>query len=579
MKPQVSVDFLMELLPSLTHFNSFVKVEQGFRVADELLRPVSRMLTRNNLLDDETVAVRWVAEHEFVAAAVAAALDRAAFRAMCSRVSSKFPAVCQVDHPIACVALCSACDSPDWSFTSFAAEWDKLCALLLPANPNSQRIFSVGELTFRSDMECGNLATVEARVVQGATVYELQVAGDAGTDKQTWFFFSVQGATAGAALCFRINNLSPNVRLYRLGMKPVWRFIGNHWQFANDVDFVVAPGAQFGQLSFFVIPHPTTEESNEIEIAFTVPYTYTDLLRNIFTWHQHVRVSSANIRFEERVLCRTLDGRKLHLLIVTSQRDPRTGAPSVPVVKQVVLLSARVHPGEVAASHAMHGALSFLLSDDHQAAVLRAHFVFFIVPMLNPDGVVWGHTRLDQRGVNLNRCYGDPSPSNQPTVAAMKRVFDNLTTTFGSRIALFLDFHGQLSRKKAFVFGNAASKTTCAANIEYAQHIERHCRDLFDSDDCRFGHNDTTSKEGTSRVVFGSRLPNCFTVEIPQFSGNKILLPPHDGEPTRALIDEHAHLGKCCMVALLDHFRLRERVTPAPIEKEFSRVFVSQMNR
>jgi murein tripeptide amidase MpaA len=76
--------------------------------------------------------------------------------------------------------------------------------------------------------------------------------------------------------------------------------------------------------------------------------------------------------------------------------------------KRMIVISARVHPGETPASHSCNGVLKFLLSDDPRANAMREQFVVKVVPFLNPDGVSRGHFRCDQFGVNLNRVYLNP---------------------------------------------------------------------------------------------------------------------------------------------------------------------------
>jgi murein tripeptide amidase MpaA len=77
----------------------------------------------------------------------------------------------------------------------------------------------------------------------------------------------------------------------------------------------------------------------------------------------------------------------------------------------VILITARVHPGETAASFAMEGIINFLTNcKDLRAHLLRKMFTFMIVPMINVDGVFHGHFRMDNYGKNLNRYYLKPCP-------------------------------------------------------------------------------------------------------------------------------------------------------------------------
>jgi murein tripeptide amidase MpaA len=75
-----------------------------------------------------------------------------------------------------------------------------------------------------------------------------------------------------------------------------------------------------------------------------------------------------------------------------------------------VFISARVHPGELPASHVFNGLLRMLTDRENaQAKILRDNFVFYLIPMINPDGCYRGHYRTDTSGLNLNRYYLNPS--------------------------------------------------------------------------------------------------------------------------------------------------------------------------
>ena len=55
------------------------------------------------------------------------------------------------------------------------------------------------------------------------------------------------------------------------------------------------------------------------------------------------------------------------------------------------------------------GILHYLTSETEAAESLRKLFVFKIVPMLNPDGVINGNYRCSLAGCDLNRRWKFPS--------------------------------------------------------------------------------------------------------------------------------------------------------------------------
>ena len=77
-----------------------------------------------------------------------------------------------------------------------------------------------------------------------------------------------------------------------------------------------------------------------------------------------------------------------------------------------VVITARVHPGESVSSWMMKGTLDFLTDpSSSEAELLRQNFVFKVIPMLNPDGVINGNYRCSLAGCDLNRRWKAPSKS------------------------------------------------------------------------------------------------------------------------------------------------------------------------
>ena len=55
----------------------------------------------------------------------------------------------------------------------------------------------------------------------------------------------------------------------------------------------------------------------------------------------------------------------------------------------------------------VEGIIRFLVSNSEKAIKLRDMYVFKIVPMLNPDGVIIGNYRCSLAGHDLNRQWRD----------------------------------------------------------------------------------------------------------------------------------------------------------------------------
>ena len=71
--------------------------------------------------------------------------------------------------------------------------------------------------------------------------------------------------------------------------------------------------------------------------------------------------------------------------------------------KKFIIVCSRVHPGETNASYIMQGFIKFITSNKKEAIELRKRYIFKIVPITNPDGVIVGNYRTSLGGSDLNR--------------------------------------------------------------------------------------------------------------------------------------------------------------------------------
>jgi murein tripeptide amidase MpaA len=156
--------------------------------------------------------------------------------------------------------------------------------------------------------------------------------------------------------------------------------------------------------------HGIDQANDKIYFAFTYPYTYTMLqneLEEVEAQHVNDLADKESIFYQRELITRSLDGRRVDLITISSpdgasenEREPLLSGlfpetkrvedrPPVFREKEVVFVSARVHPGEVPAQHTFKGIFNLLMDpNDLRAKELRARYVFKLMPMLNPDGML-----------------------------------------------------------------------------------------------------------------------------------------------------------------------------------------------
>jgi hypothetical protein len=200
----------------------------------------------------------------------------------------------------------------------------------------------------------------------------------------------------------------------------------------------------------------TFAHSNDIcYFSMCYPYTYTDLNHYLYSLQCSPQKAP---RMKREVLCKTLAGNNCDLLTIT---EPGCKSSELVNKRLGVVITARVHPGESNASYIMHGIIEYLLSDE--ATSLRKKFVFKIVPMLNPDGVINGNYRTSLAGIDLNRRWNNPDQDMHPTIYYTKQMVKKFCRT--RQVVLQCDIHGHSRKEGLFVYG-------CVSDNSWERYIK-----------------------------------------------------------------------------------------------------------
>nr|XP_045380046.1 cytosolic carboxypeptidase 2 isoform X5 [Camelus bactrianus] len=365
-------------------------------------------------------------------------------------------------------------------------------------------------LLFESRFESGNL---QKAVRVDTYTYELTLRTDLYTRKHTqWFYFRVQNTRKDATYRFTIVNLLKPKSLYTVGMKPLFysqldaRTHSIGWRREGDEIKYYRNNSDDGQQPLYCLtwtiqfPH----DQDTCFFAHFYPYTYTDLQCYLLS----VTNNPVQSQFcKLRTLCQSLAGNTVYLLTITNPaRTPQEAA-----AKKAVVLSARVHPGESNGSWIMKGFLDFILSNSPDAQLLRDTFIFKVVPMLNPDGVIVGNYRCSLAGRDLNRHYKTILKESFPCVWHTRNMIKRLLEE--REVLLYCDFHGHSRKNNIFLYGcNNNDRKFWLHERVFPLMLSKNAPDKFSFHSCNFKVQ--KCKEGTGRVVMWRMgILNSYTME------------------------------------------------------------------
>uniref|UniRef100_A0A8C2DTQ1 Cytosolic carboxypeptidase 1 n=1 Tax=Cyprinus carpio TaxID=7962 RepID=A0A8C2DTQ1_CYPCA len=378
-------------------------------------------------------------------------------------------------------------------------------------------------LKFNSKFESGNLRkAIQVRKFE----YDLILNSDINSNHyHQWFYFEVGNMRPGVRYRFNIINCEKSNSQFNYGMQVLMYSVQDaingspHWvRTGSDICYYknhfsrssIAAGGQKGKSYFTLTFTVTFQHKDDVcYFAYHYPYTYSMLKMHL---QKLSALRTAQIYYRQDDLCVTLGENSCPLLTITAM----PGSSSNDHISQfrsrpVVFLSARVHPGETNSSWVMKGTLEYLMSCSPQAQSLRESYIFKIIPMLNPDGVINGNHRCSLSGEDLNRQWQNPNAELHPTIYHAKSLLQYLRAT-GRTPLVFCDYHGHSRKKNVFMYGCSIKETVWQTNVNTSTcdlHEDLGYRTLpkllsqmapaFSLSSCSFVVE--RSKEATARVV------------------------------------------------------------------------------
>lgn len=243
--------------------------------------------------------------------------------------------------------------------------------------------------------------------------------------------------------------------------------------------------------------HTFKFDDDRVYFAFMKPYSYCRLQRFLFSceasllkenkniplsnhwgnkedthWiNSDIKIETKEVLYKKAQMCLSLGGVPVDFITITASSLKSQCIPESK--RKYVIITARVHASETVGSYKAQGIIKFLLGKDPVASALRENYIFLIAPMLNPDGVILGNNRCSLGGYDLNRCWGCPKRSLQPTIFQLKAILSELYTTKEKQILVYCDLHGHSQLLNSFIYACHTLSTSALTNWTKVRMLPR----------------------------------------------------------------------------------------------------------
>lgn len=272
------------------------------------------------------------------------------------------------------------------------------------------------QIKFDANFESGNLSRV---TTADSVNYSVTTREDIGG---RWFYFRMTGVK-DRRVKVTITNSDVHRPFYSYDNSTFYRFSMLESQKENYFD--------------------KTFEEDTVYVSYYVPYNYSFLQKRLKEWCTDKDVTLDTLGFTNHSL-------PVQMMTITDKSVDNK-------YKKAVWIHARTHPSETPGSWHLDGIVNELLSGSELVKFYKKNIVFYIVPFTNPDGVVYGRSRTNYDGIDVESNWNGDDVSTTKEVKILKQKMQQLNAE--NVFSVFLNIHSQASPYCTFWIHTAASTT------------------------------------------------------------------------------------------------------------------------